>query len=145
MPPNAGLPSTSILFIDTNKDDRTYFTEGLKRRSPDYRILEAPDGGSGLELYRSERVDCVVLAIELSDCSGFRVLVDLVPIASRPNVAVLMLTKNTQRRLHQLALQNGAYDCFVKSFTTVDDLERAIQRAMSFIGRIPKEERYRPI
>ncbi len=68
-------------------------------------------------------------------------LVDLVPIASRPNIAVLMLTKNTQRRLHQLALQNGAYDCFVKSFTTVDDLERA----MSFVGRIPKEERDRPI
>ncbi len=70
MPPNAGLPSTSILFIDTNKDHRTYFSEGLKRHSPEYRILEAPDGGSGLELYRSERVDCVVLAIELSDAQA---------------------------------------------------------------------------
>jgi CheY-like chemotaxis protein len=68
-----------VLFIDANDADRTYFVERLKRCSSDYRILEATDGESGLELYRSERVDCVVLAIELPDCSGFRVLVGLVP------------------------------------------------------------------
>lgn len=52
----------------------------LKRRAPDYHILEASDGESGLALCRSQRIDCVVLAVELPDCSGFNVLVDLVPI-----------------------------------------------------------------
>ena len=105
--------------------------------------LEATDGESGLALYRYHRVDCVVLAVELADCSGFSVLVDLVPIARRPSIAVLMLTSNTQRGLYQIAMQNGAYACFVKQFTSGEDLDRAIQRAIAFVGRTPKENLHR--
>ena len=141
---NADLPRTTVLFIDANDTERTFFVEELKRRSPDYRILEATDGESGLALYRSQRVDCVVLAVELPDCSGFSVLVDLVPIVRRPSIAVLMLTNNAQRGLHQIAIQNGAYACFVKQFTSGEDLDRAIQRAMAFVGWMPKEDLHGP-
>ena len=140
----ADLLTTSILFIDPNDTDRTFFVEELKRRSPDYRILEATDGESGLALCRSQRIDCVVLAVELPDGSGFRVLVDLIPIVRRPSIAVLMLTSNTQRGLHQIAIQNGAYACFVKAFTSGEDLDRAIQRAMAYVGRLPKEDLHGP-
>ncbi len=142
---NADLPITSVLFIDSNDANRTCFVEGLKRRSPDYRILEATDGESGLLLYRSQPVDCVVLSLELSDCSGLRVLVDLIPIARRPNVAVLMLTNKAHRGLRGIAMQNGAYACFEKTFTTGEDLERAIQRALAFVERIPKENLLRAL
>ena len=144
MLPNANLPATSVLFIDANEAERTLFAEELKRRSPDYRILEATDGESGLALYRSQRVDCVILSVELPDGSGFRVLVDLIPIARRPNIAVLMLTNNAQRGLHQIAIQNGAYACFVKRFTSGTDLDRAIQRAIAYVGRMPKEDLHGP-
>ena len=99
---------------------------------------------SGLALFRSQQIDCVVLAVELPDCSGFRVLVDLIPIARRPNIAVLMLTSNAQRGLHQIAMQNGAYACFIKAFTSGEDLDRAIQRAMAYVGRLPKEDLHGP-
>ena len=36
---------------------------------------------------------------------------------------MLMLTNNTQRGLHQIAIQNGAYACFVKQFTSGEDLD----------------------
>lgn len=136
-------PTTSVLLIDANATDRIRFAAHLKNCSPDYVIIEAADGQSGLDLFRSRRVDCVVLSLELPDRSGFQVLVDLVPIASRPHVAVLVLTNRTQRGLHEIARQNGAYACFVKQFTSGDDLERAILRAMAFVGQVPKEDRYR--
>lgn len=63
IPPNTDL-TTSVLFIDPNDTDRTYFAEELKRRSPDYRILEATDGDSGLALFRSQRIDCVILDLQ---------------------------------------------------------------------------------
>jgi CheY-like chemotaxis protein len=139
------LSTTTILFIDPNETERTIFVEELKRRSPDYRILEASDGESGLALYRFfQRIDCVILALELPDCSGFRVLVDLIPIARRPNIAVLMLTNNAQRGLHKIAIQNGAYACFIKAFTSGEDLDRAIQRATAYVGRLPKEDLHGP-
>jgi DNA-binding NarL/FixJ family response regulator len=145
MPPNPDLATTSILLIDGNATDRYAYAAALKRCSPDYHIIEATDGEAGLNLYRSRRVDCVVLALELPDMSGFKVLVDLVPIASRPNLAVIMLTNRLQRGLREIALQNGAYTCFVKQYMSGEDLDRAIPRAMAFVGQMPKEDRYRPL
>ena len=145
MPPMPDVPTTSVLLIDGNDTDREHFAAQLKGRSSDYQILEATDGELGLNLYRSRRIDCVVLALELPDQSGYKVLVDLVPIASRPNVAVIVLTNRLQRGLQELARINGAYTCFVKQFMSGEDLDRAIQRAVAFVGRIPKEDRYRPI
>lgn len=145
MPPTMEPPATSVLLIDGNDTDRRHFADQLKSRSPDYKILEAIDGEAGLTLYRSRRVDCVVLALELPTQSGYKVLVDLVPIASRPNVAVIMLTNRLQRGLREIARQNGAYACFVKQFMSGDDLDRAIQRAIAFAGQMSKEDRYRSI
>jgi DNA-binding NarL/FixJ family response regulator len=145
MSPNSEVPPTSLLLIDGNDTDRNYFAKQLKGRSPDYEILEATDGESGLLLYRSRRIDCVVVALELPDQSGLKVLVDLVPVASRPNVAVVILTNRLQRGLGEIARQNGAYACFVKQFMSGEDLDRAIQRAMAFVGQMPKEDRYRPL
>ena len=60
MPPNPNLPTTSVLLIDETETDRKYFADQLKRRSPNYKILEATDGEAGLTLYRSQQIDCVV-------------------------------------------------------------------------------------
>lgn len=145
MPPNPELPTTSVLFIDGNAAERGYFAEGLRRCSSDYLILEATDGESGLDLYRrSQRIDCVVLELDLPDQSGFEVLLTLVPIASRPNVAVIVLTRLTHRGVWELAKQNGAIACFVKRHMGGEDLDRAIQHAVALVGLLPKEDRYRP-
>ena len=99
MSPNPDLRTTSVLLIDSSKSQRTYWSDQLRRCSADYEILEVSDAQSGLALYRSRRIDCVVVALELPDQSGYKVLVDLVPVASRPNVAVIVLTNRLQRGL----------------------------------------------
>ena len=128
--------TTSVLLIDRSHNQRAYWADQLKRCSPDYQILEAADGQSGLDLFRSRRIDCVVLELALPDQSGFETLVALVPIASRPQVAVIVLTQMTHRGISELAMQNGAYVCFVKRHTTGEDLDRAIQRAVALVGQI---------
>lgn len=141
----ADILITSVLLIDGSKNQRTYWADQLKRCSPDYQILEADDGQSGMEVYRSRRIDCVVLELSLPDQSGFQTLVNLAPIARRPQVAVIVLTHMTHRGVWEVAKQNGAYACLAKKFTTGEDLDKAIQRAIAFVGQIPKEDRYRPI
>ena len=146
MLPSPDLPTTTVLFIDGNDDDRTYLAEGLKSCSSDYLILEATDGKSGLYLYRrSQRIDCVVLELDLPDRSGFEVLVDLVPLVNKPNVAVIVLTRFTHRGVYELARQNGAIACFVKRHMGCDALDRAIQNAVALVGLLPKEDRHRAI
>src|SRR5688572_13029863 len=109
MPQKPDIPATSVLLIDANDTDRIRFAAYLKNCSPDYTIFEAVAGHSGLNLYRSRRIDCVVLSLDLPDYAGFRALSNLVPIASKPNVAVIALTERTMRGIHEIAIKNGAY------------------------------------
>ena len=131
--------ATSVLLIDGNPKQRVYWAAQIKHCSPDYQIFEADSGQSGLDLYRSQQIDCVVLELDLPDRSGFEVLMTLVPRATRPPVAVIVLTHLTHRGLWELAHKNGAYACFIKSHTTGEGLDRAIQRALAFVGQMPKE------
>jgi DNA-binding NarL/FixJ family response regulator len=80
-----------------------------------------------------------------ADRSGFEVLLDLVPLARRPNVAVIILSRLTARGLWELARQNGAIACFVKQHMECDALDRAIQNAVALVGLLPKEDRYRTL
>jgi DNA-binding NarL/FixJ family response regulator len=100
---------------------------------------------SGVALYRSQRVDCVVLDLELPEQLGLHTLTELVSVASRPEIAVIVLTLMSERSVRKLVQQNGAYECFVNYHIVGEDLDRAIERAIAFVGRMPKEDRYRPV
>jgi len=143
MPTKLEPLTTSVLLIDGSNNQRAYWADQLKNCSLDYEIIEATDAQSGLDLYRSRRVDCVVLELALPDQLGFQLLVDLVPIPSRPDIAVIVLTQMTHRGVWELAKQKGAYACFAKRHTTGEDLDRVIHRAVAFVGLMPKEDRYR--
>ena len=145
MLPNSEPLNTSVLLIDGSTNERAYWADQLKCASPDYLIVEAEDRESGLALYRSWRFSCVILELALPDQAGFQLLMELVPVPRRPLVAVIVLTRMTQRGMWALARLNGAYACFVKDHTTGDDLTRTIQRAIAFVGQLPKEGLNRPI
>ena len=145
MPQGPDTRTISVLLIDGSKAQRTFWADQLKHCSPDYEILEASDGQSGMDLYRSRQIDCVVLELGLAGQSGFQTLVELVPIAKRPRVAVVVLTQMTERGVWDIAKQNGAYACLIKKYTSGEDLDKVIQRAIAFVEQMPKEDRYRPI
>jgi CheY-like chemotaxis protein len=132
--------TTSVLLIDESKNQRAYWSEQLHRCSSDYQIVEAEDGQSGLNICRSRRVDCVVLELAMLDQSGLQALGELVRITSRPQIAVVILTRLTHRAVWELAKQKGAYACLDKNFTSGEDLEKTIQRAVAFVGQMPKED-----
>ena len=143
MSPNLEPPTTSVLFIDGSKTQRAYWAGQLKRCSPDYQIIEADDGQSGLDLYRSKKIDCVVMDLSLPDRPGFELLAELVPIPRKPTVAVLVLTLLGHRTVWELAKEYGAAACFHKKHTTGEDLDRAIHRAVEMVEQMPEEERQR--
>jgi CheY-like chemotaxis protein len=132
-------PSTSVLFIDESQNQRTYWGNQLKQCSSDYEILEASDGPLALDLCRSRRIDCIVIELSLPDESGFEVLMTLVALA--PHVPVVALTFLTHPGIWELAKQNGVHTCLAKKFTTGEDLDEAVQRAVAFVGQMPKEDR----
>ncbi len=131
--------TTSVLLIDGDKTDRAFYAEQLKRCSATYQILEATDGKSGLQLFHSRKIDCVVTELALPDRAGFQLLGDLVPFVPKPQVAVVVLTKFMHKGLQELATKSGASACCVKVRTSGKDLDKTIQRAVARIEqRIPE-------
>jgi response regulator RpfG family c-di-GMP phosphodiesterase len=139
MPQDPDIPATSVLLIDSSKNQRIYWADQLKRCSADYEIFEASDGESARAVYHSRRIDCVVLELSLATQSGFEVLMKLIPIPSRPNVAVVVLTLMTHPGIWELAKENAAHTCLGKKFTTGEDLDRAIQLRWRLLDRCPRK------
>lgn len=128
-------PSPLILLIDDNQEDRDYFARRLLISSPDFKILHAATGQSGLALCQRHRFDCVVLELDLPDMSGFEVLINLVPRVHQPETAVIVLTRLANQYLLGAALKNGAQSALYKPMTTGDMLDKAILKAMSIVPK----------
>lgn len=129
----------SILLIDPNETDRQYYSQRLTVSSPDYQIFEATNGQTGLRLYQSCSIDCVVLELALPDMSGFEILVKLVPIAHHPEIAVIVLTHLPNAVLLDLALKNGAMAGLYKPRTSGDILNETVLKAVSKVQRDRKK------
>jgi CheY-like chemotaxis protein len=130
----------SILLVDGNDKDRQYYAEWLRLSCPDFLIFEAASGRAGLELYQSHAIDCVILELGLPDMSGFEVLVQLVPIARRPEIPVIVLTQFSNQALLEVATMNGAQVTLQKNTTAGDLLERAVLKALATVQRDSKKD-----
>jgi len=132
----------SVLLIDSNDIDRNYYADRLKQYSSEYVVHLAATGQDGLETYQAQRIDCVVLEIDLADMSGFEVLVRLVPVARKPKVPVILLTRLSNYYLADLAMKNGALACLLKTDTPADMLDKAIHKAISTVTRDRKNAQH---
>ena len=131
------LSAATILFIDPHKEDREYWAQRLTIASPHSVVLEADSGAAGLAICRWQRVDCVLVELHLPDMSGFQVLIELVPRARHPEIAVIILTRLTLRPLGDLAMKNGAQAYLIKQHTSGDVLNATIHEAIS---KVPRRE-----
>jgi DNA-binding NarL/FixJ family response regulator len=132
-PVTASLPIT-VLLIDPYKEDREYWTQRLKISAPEYIVLEAETGNEGILICRTQRVDCVLVELNLPDMSGFQMLIELVPRARHPEIAVIILTRLALPPMESLAVNNGAQAYLVKSHVSGDDLYTTIRQAISVVG-----------
>ena len=126
--------ATTVLLIDSFKEDRQYWAERLHISSPNFVVLEADTGAAGLAICRSQRIDCVILELNLPDMPGFETLVKLVPRALQPEIAVIMLSRIRLLPLAELAKKNGAQAFLVKSYASGDQLSMAIHKAIAKVA-----------
>ena len=131
--------TTTILLIDGNDNDRTYYADRLKFSIPDCIVLEAKNGKSGLELFKTRGVDCIVTELQLPDMSGFELLVKVVHHASHPTVAFIMLTRSSTPGLSDLAKNNGAQALLVKRLTAGEELVPVVLKAIAMVGPTHKD------
>ena len=68
-----------VLLIDDDSEHLAFWARTLTNRSSNYSVIKASSVQEGLEAFRAQKVDCVVLDLDFPDSSGFQFLIDVVP------------------------------------------------------------------
>ncbi|MFM7772946.1 MAG: response regulator [Acidimicrobiaceae bacterium] len=99
----------TLLFVEDDRDIRAALRLALEDEG--YKVLESPDGQSGLKTFASENVDLVLLDLRLPDMSGFDVCREL---RSKSLVPIIVVTAQTDTHDLVAGLEAGADDYVTK-------------------------------
>lgn len=94
---------------------------------PKYRIIEAADGTSALELARIEHPDLLVLDWMMPGMSGIEVARSLRQDPATASIPIIMLTSKGQEADKEQGRAVGAFAYLVKPFSPLELLEKVEQ------------------
>ena len=112
-----------ILIVDDEEGNLRVLERLLKKIG--YReVLTANSGEKGVELYRREQPDLVLLDLKMPEFSGFDVMKALRQEMTEDYLPILILTAQQDRDTRLEALENGAKDFLTKPFELPEILAR---------------------
>jgi C4-dicarboxylate-specific signal transduction histidine kinase len=103
-----------VLVVDDERDIRRYIAYTLE---PDYRLLEAGDGRSGLQLALQFRPDVVIVDQMMPDIEGIQLCARLSQEPEELRPRVIMVTARADDTTRLSALGGGADDFLGKPFS----------------------------
>ena len=125
-----------ILAIDDNKDNLIVLKALINETFPNVQFIPAMSGAKGIELFRSEKPDLVLLDIVMPHMDGFEVCTVLKSDPDLKHVPVIMITAaKTDKESRIKSLEKGA-DAFLSK--PVDNSELKAQ--VSAMLRIKESE-----
>ena len=115
---------TTVLLIE---DDQTFADMYRLRLELDgYRVIEARDGQTALEIAASAQPDLIFLDIKLPMLDGLAVLEALRAGESTRHTPVVILSSYGEDDLRERGLRLGALEYLIKSHVVPDEVSRAI-------------------
>ena len=142
MPAASATGTTRVLIIDDNPIDRDIFRRLLQNQQAHaFRCIEGEHGRAGLEQYRRERPDCVILDLNLPDIDGLDLLKSF--LAEPDSCPVVVTTAYGSEQVAVEAMKAGAADYIVKGSTSGEALAHTIENAIEKCGLRRQVERQR--
>lgn len=106
----------TILVVEDELSIRSFVCLNLRRKK--YEVIETETGEEALLLFKSKKIDIVLLDLMLPDMDGFKVCQELRNISQ--SVGIIMLTARTQEEDKVKGLVQGADDYLSKPFSMAE-------------------------
>ncbi len=119
------MPQEKILIIDDDPQIRTLLAQRLKYHK--YQVLTAENGEEGLDIFKRERADVVLLDLMMPGWDGLETLARLKK--DEPDALVIMLTAFGTIEKAVEAIKNGAFD-FIPKPCEPEHILFTIQKAL---------------
>lgn len=118
----------SILIIDDEDKIRKFLSDPFTRRG--HQVYTAGTGRQGLDIFKKEEPDIVILDMRLPDTDGMQVLREIKQIS--PEHIVIMITAYGEIRLAVEAMKLGAFDYLTKPFE-FDAINIVVGKAAEYV------------
>lgn len=123
------------MIVEDSQEDLELYKRLLRRNSIcNYEILTAEFGDEGLELFLTEKIDCILLDYGLPDMSGLDFLDELSNKIEGGSSAVVMITGQGNEEIAVEAMKRGAQDYIVKSALTSEQMAHSIYNAIEKVS-----------
>jgi len=119
----------SVLVVDNNEGVGAFLKTALQNHG--LTVFVASSGGSAIDLFRDQRIDIVLMDIEMPDLSGPETLKMLQSI--RTDVACFFMTASSPLKKENLG---GAIDVFEKPFRDFSEVVRIFSEILDKRGTI---------
>lgn len=113
------MAQPTILYIEDNPENRLLVRRILEAEG--YRVLEAADGPTGLEMVRRSLPDLVLLDINLPEVDGYTLVGQLRQVPGMEKIPIIALTANVMKGDRERTLEAGC-DGYIQKPIDVDAL-----------------------
>jgi len=124
----------SILIVDDSEVDRATYMGFLRSTAQLYQIMEAENLETGLELWRSQCPDLVLLDFNLLEGNGREFLAAINGDNLESRLPVIVLTDQGDERTAVEAMKLGAADYLVKADVTEVSLTKSIRQVYDIMS-----------
>ena len=126
---SASRPTLRLLLVEDNPGDADLIMEMLEEHKPNgYGIETVPRLERALERMNQEEFDLALLDLNLPDSYGLETIRTV--IATKPDLAVVVISGLDDEQTAQAALREGAQDYIVKGKVTAHIIGRILQHAL---------------
>jgi two-component system, cell cycle response regulator DivK len=115
------MSAKTILYVEDNDMNRKIVRDLLSRTT--YRLIEARDGESGMELARQERPDLILMDVQLPKVSGIEATRTLRGEPATAETPIIAITSFALTGDDQRAKDAGATAYLAKPYSPFDLLE----------------------
>ena len=123
----------TLVYIEDNRADLK-LVERIIARHPDFRLLTAVTGNSGIEIARVSQPGVILMDINLPDMSGFKALKLLRSDPTTAHIPVIALSANSMPLNIESGLEEGFFRYLTKPIK-LNEFMDALGVALEFAGR----------
>ncbi|SEG34420.1 response regulator [Flavobacterium urumqiense] len=118
---------TKILIVEDNRINMLLAKKLIKRIIPNCIIFEACDGKEAIKLYKMEKLDIILMDIQMPKKNGFETTAEIRKLSDSKNPPIIALTAGIFVEEKEKCLSSGMNDYISKPINQ-NDLEQILQK-----------------
>ncbi|MBI1795197.1 MAG: response regulator [Chloroflexi bacterium] len=123
------MPSKGIiLYVEDNSDNRNLVRRVLEAEG--YAVTEAKDAAQALELLETERIDLILMDINMPDMDGYALTAKIKSMPKFKKLPILAVTANVMRGDRERSLEAGC-DGYIQKPIDIDTISQQIDRFLT--------------